>query len=346
MGARLYRRGGVWYCWGYDAHGARWRESTKQGDRKAAEIVSREIARRRALASTGSAPVTLHEALVMVGEADVRAGRSDAVAEILRQKGRQLVAHFGPKADLRRLDLRDLERYADARLASVSRHTVAKELWALRRAYRVSGVGWSDALMPDLGTVYTPRDRWLTWGEYLALRARLAEERRDYLDGYVYTGARRSELHALTAADLDGERLRIRGTKTAGAHRWIPLSAALRPTLERRAAQGGLLFPFWGNDTRDLAVACKAASIAPVTPNDLRRTFCSWLANASVSPLVAARLMGHTSTRMVERVYARLGVEIQVDAVSRLPVYECEPEKLDSAEEVDTADDTKEPETP
>lgn len=56
-----------------------------------------------------------------------------------------------------------------------------------------------------------------------------------------------------------------------------------------------------------------------VSANDLRRTFVSWLANESESPLTVARLAGHTSTRMVERVYAQLGVGVQRGAVSKLP---------------------------
>ena len=39
------------------------------------------------------------------------------------------------------------------------------------------------------------------------------------------------------------------------------------------------------------------------TPNDLRRTFASWLKQSGQDSLVVARLMGHTSTRMVELVY-------------------------------------------
>jgi integrase len=345
MGERLYKRGGVWYCWGYDASGARWRESTKQHDRQAAAIVAREIARRRAHASTEAPAVGLRDALVMVGEADARAGRSAAVAEILSLKGRHLVAFFGPAWNIREASRTELERYADHRRASVSRHTVAKELWTLRRACRVSGVAWTDALMPDLGRVYTPRDRWLTWGEYLALRSKLASDRADYLDAYVYLGTRRSELHGLEARDVERERVLIRGTKTERAHRWVPIAEPLRPVLERRAREGGKLFPFWGNDRRDIAVACKAEKIAPVTPNDLRRTFASWLANASVSPLVTARLMGHTSTRMVERVYARLGVEIQADAIARLPVYRNEPQKAQKVEEVGQVENEERPES-
>jgi hypothetical protein len=43
-----------------------------------------------------------------------------------------------------------------------------------------------------------------------------------------------------------------------------------------------------------------------VTPNDLPRTFASWLVQAGESLFVVATLLGHSSTRMVERVYGRL----------------------------------------
>jgi integrase len=347
MAGRLFRRKGVWYCWGYDAHGSRWRESTKQADRKAAEIVAREITRRRAVESTEAPRIGLKDALVRVGEADARAGRSDATRRILVQKGRQLLAFFKDDFDIARLTREDLERYADHRVKSVSRHTIHHEIGYMRRACRVSGVTWVDAMMPDLGRVYVPRERWLTWGEYVKLHGALSEERADYLATYCYTGARRSELQTIEAFDVDlaANRVRIRGTKTVGAARWVPLHPSLRPVLERRMKDRpvGPLFPDWINDIRDLGVACARVGIVGVTPNDLRRTFCSWLANAGVSTLVAARLMGHTSTRMVERVYAQLGVEIQSNAVALLPGspsgYNSEPESGPQAQEVEVEDD-------
>ncbi len=344
MAGRLYRREDVWYCWGYDAHGTRWRESTKQRDRKAAEIVAREITRRRALASTVAPPVALRDALVKVGEADARAGRSAATGKILLQKGRQLVAFFGADFNLVTAEKADLERYADKRCKSVSRHTVHHELGYFRRACRVSGLPWTDATMPDLGRFYTPRDRWLPWGEYLKLHAELSPERGDYLAAYCYTGARRAELQRIEAYDveLNADRVHVRGTKTRAAVRWVPLHPVIKPVLERRMVDHstGPLFPTWDNDIRDINVAAARLKLAKVTPNDLRRTFCSWLANAGVSTLVAARLMGHTSTRMVERVYAQLGIEIQTNAVALLPgVYNGEPETAADAEEVDVEDD-------
>lgn len=57
----------------------------------------------------------------------------------------------------------------------------------------------------------------------------------------------------------------------------------------------------------------------PVTPNDLRRTYASWLAQQGVPLHTAAKLMGHGSTQMLERVYARLAPETLRDAVAKLP---------------------------
>jgi hypothetical protein len=55
-----------------------------------------------------------------------------------------------------------------------------------------------------------------------------------------------------------------------------------------------------------------------VSPNDLRRAFASWL----VHPLlVVAALLGHSSTRVVEKVYGRLSAKNMDDAIAVLPSF-------------------------
>lgn len=346
MGDRLYLRGGVWYCWGYDTKGVRWRASTKQHDRVAARIAAREIARERAHGSTDAAPVKLLAALLAVDAAATRADRSVVVHEIIEQKGRHLVAYFGPDFDIARVTRTQLERYADVRVAAVSRHTVAKELGLLRRARIVAGLPWTREMMPQLGNYYVPRDRWLPQAEYRALRAALSPDRRDYLAAFVYAGPRSSELYGLTTADVDLARglVRLDGTKTDGAARWVPIAAPLRPVLERRL-DGPLLFPEWANDDRDLKAACRRAGIAGVSPNDLRRTFCSWLAQAGVPLLACARLLGHSSIEMAQRVYARLGIDVHEAAIAALPdVHAGETDGTEIVDSADAVDDDQEPE--
>jgi hypothetical protein len=56
-----------------------------------------------------------------------------------------------------------------------------------------------------------------------------------------------------------------------------------------------------------------------VTLNDLRRTFASWSVQAGTPAKVIANLMGHTSTRMVDLVYGRVGPNDYDAAIARLP---------------------------
>ncbi len=324
MAGRLYRRGGVWYCWGYDARGRRWRESTGQLDRKAAEIVSREVARRRAAEGTAAEAVPLGPALSAVKAAAARAQRSPVVTEIVNQKGRHLIAFFGADFDLARATARDLERYADRRRGDgVSQHTIAKELHLFRRARIVARLPWSKDMLPDLGRFYVPRKRWLPEWEVFALALALSETRRDYLAAFVFTGADSGELYRVRARDVDLARgtLRLPGTKTAFRDRVVPIAAPLRAVLERRLRglpPDGVVFPLWHKDGRDIASACVRAGIERCSPKDLRRTFCSWLAQRGAPMLVVARLMGHASTKMVEHVYAQLGIDVHRDAIALL----------------------------
>src|SRR5205085_302848 len=55
--------------------------------------------------------------------------------------------------------------------------------------------------------------------------------------------------------------------------------------------------------------ACRRAAIEHCSPNDLRRTFATWLRRSGVSPDLIAPAMGHADSRMVERVYGRLSPE-------------------------------------
>jgi len=55
-----------------------------------------------------------------------------------------------------------------------------------------------------------------------------------------------------------------------------------------------------------------------VSPNDLRRTFASWLKQRGVDSAIVARLLGHGSTKMVDLVYGRLDLDTLAGAVALL----------------------------
>ena len=138
----------------------------------------------------------------------------------------------------------------------------------------------------------------------------------------VGLGARRSEVESLDWADIDLDAgvLANHGTKTRGSDRATPipgeLLAELRKIPEERRV--GRVVGAWPSVGRDLPRACAVAGVEKVTPNDLRRTYASWLVNL-VAPLkVVANLLGHSSTRMVDLVYGRVADETQRDWVAKL----------------------------
>nr|MBK7068068.1 tyrosine-type recombinase/integrase [Deltaproteobacteria bacterium] len=85
-----------------------------------------------------------------------------------------------------------------------------------------------------------------------------------------------------------------------------PQLELLRYALTHAEGEDPALFLPWQNVRRDLREACKRTGIPPCSPNDLRRTFATWLRAAGAPTDLIAPVMGHADTRMVERVYGRL----------------------------------------
>jgi len=264
-------------------------------------------------------------------------GKAQATMRATAYHAQHLLGILGPSKSLSSITLADTTAYLRARLAEgASRHTVAKELRTLTQAMRraaklgayVAQVDPRHFVPDELGKVYTPRARWLTREEYQALLVELGRadgrrrnDRRDYVIAWCNLGLRKSELFSIEPGDYDAvrQRLRVRGTKTDDADRLVPVNADAAEVLRRRC-QRGVPFPPWsvGTCTRDLAAACRRAGIEPATPNDLRRTFCSWLCQAGVPERVCAELMGHRSTVMVRSVYGHLDQVSMAAAVERI----------------------------
>ncbi len=333
--SNVYRKGKYWWCWGHHEDGSRWWASTRVSvdqPKQLAERAARKIERDRVLGPRQAPTLALIDALELLRLAKERKRVAVPTLEIMRTKGRNLIRLLGPTRDVCALTLADTERYLDARRAEkVSDHTIAKELGTLRAALRAASkagryAGDPAALWPDaLVGFYKPRTRWLTVAEYRKLYAAAFPGRRDALTAYVFTGARLSELGRIHAhhVDLEACTVRIAGTKTDEADRVVPIAPELEPVLRRLVEEHpeGPLFRSWKptNMRQSLARWCARAGIAPVTANDLRRTFCSWLCSAGVSELMAAKLLGHTSSKMVRQVYAQLSEASLREAIERLP---------------------------
>ncbi len=214
------------------------------------------------------------------------------------------------------VDAAACERFIESRLQEgAAQTTVKKELRALGatlRHARRSGLYERDpaAVIPELEETYRPRERALTPWELVGLVGALPPARAAHVVFIVCTGARWSESTRARLEDVAGSMVMLRGTKTKRALRTVPVPPTMRGALgwALANAEGALvLHAPWGNVRRDLAVACAAIGIAPVTPNDLRRTFGTWLRMSGLTPDLIGIAMGHADGRMAERVYGRIG---------------------------------------
>lgn len=336
----LYRRGSTWWA-ALSIGGKRRRVSTRCKDRRAAEAVfarlERELAGAPCLPSDAPA-YSLSDALdSLVSHASAQLAAGTAV--MYRQKAGHLLRLLG-QVDVAALDLSDGKRYVATRLnEGAARETVRKELTTLRQALRLArddGHYHGNVPIPAFRVRYTPRRRWLTLDEYKAVMRALPPHRQAWMMCACFLGGRDSEIDGLRWEDVRWETatVLVRGTKTEGSEREVPIPAPLLQVLQadhaailadlRKVNRGatkviGPIVGEWGNARRDLAAACQRAGVERVSPNDLRRTFASWLKQAGVDSFTVAQLLGHSSSRMVELVYGRLDSAALRRAVSSLP---------------------------
>jgi integrase len=334
--ASLFKRGEIWWASFRDERGTRHRVSTAQRNRTLARTAARQLERDHLESGSRPAPLSVIDSLAMNLAGLERRGRAEGTIDFTRKKAKHLARLLGT-VDVNDLTLRRVEQYCDARRAEgASKATIGKELGVLRQSlrraakYKVSGRpvfrGSADELIPEgiIGS-YTPRDRALTREEYARLRAALPEKRRIYLDAFLSIATRDSELYRIRVCDLHlvpPGTIRLPGKKTLASDTYLPLSDDLRVALAehvRGMPADASVFPWWKNVRRDLAYHCARIGIPRVSPNDLRRTFATWLAEAGVPEAVTASLLRHASSAMVRRVYVKVGVAAQQDAVAKLP---------------------------
>ena len=132
------------------------------------------------------------------------------------------------------------------------------------------------------------------------------------------TGLRIGEALALTAADVDAERLAvtvskdiahledgnvlIQTPKSKAAYRTVPISRGLCEELLALPRQGRL-FPITYNAVR-LAFQRVSRKLGfSVTPHILRHTYATRLEEAGIPPKIKQYLMGHASLRMTQDTY-------------------------------------------
>ncbi|HEU4616161.1 MAG TPA: tyrosine-type recombinase/integrase [Kofleriaceae bacterium] len=273
----------------------------------------------------------------------VCASKPAATRSSYQQKARHLSRLLGALKidDLARAHV---EKYIAKRIAEGAHtHTIHKELVVLRGTLASAedrGVFHSviAKVVPKFRAKYEPRTTYLTPEQFsrllrnivapphpnakpatLAKIERMRINRTLYCMLIAFASPRRGELEKLQWEDVDLVRCTIRIPKGKTKGRVVPLHPLLRPWLAALDRGTGPMIEPWPNDKRELARACERAGVPRVTPNDLRRSFATWLKQSDVDSAVVAAMMGHTSTAMVDRVYGRLDEGNLRRAIARLP---------------------------
>ena len=330
-----FRRGKIWYGFVWE-NGKRRMRSTHCTDKAAAEKVFRELQRAaadpdHARAQTGTVTAAV-QLLLSTREEQATAGRrSTETVEFYRKKSGHLIRILEGVPDdgtytpfpLHTLRAHHVDAYISRRRAEkVGENTISKELVTLRAALKLAkraGLWKGDLgeIMPvAFSPEYKPRERWLPVDEVQKLLPHLRADCAARVALILATSACASESDHVLREDVDQEtgRVLLRGTKRPTRWRTVPIVTTWQKSLlaySVKFAEGtdGRLFGPWGNIRRDLSAACKAAQIAPCSPNDLRRTHSHWLRAEGVPLELVAPMMGHASTRMVQTVYGKLSAD-------------------------------------
>jgi integrase len=329
-GERLYRRGRIWWTWFYDAKGIRRPVSTKCRDRRAAAAVARRHERNAAAPSDPASTTTLAEACERFQVDRKNRERASKTLEYYATKLGHLLFVFGEERTLDTIDAAAVDDYIAERIdAGASRHTVAKELGSLRGVLRLAKRrgeynGDPATVLPEgWSSGYKPRKLSLTIPQARKLLQALPAPRRPHIAFILATGARWGESVRARAVDMGPLSVELRGTKTARATRTVPIFRHASEFAKRARAgaeRNGPAFPRWSNVRRDLAAACVAAKLPVVSPNDLRRSAATWLVGRGAPSNLVAYFLGHTTSRMVELVYGRIGGQQLADAFAAVGI--------------------------
>ena len=314
---RLYKRGRVWWLY-WSESGFKHHESTGCTDKTAAGLVLRRRERECADPThhaANEATVTRAADRCLIEWS--KTCKSPHTLEMYKQKTRHVVRLLG-ELRLASLSYEDAMRFVETReVEGAHPHTVHRELTTLRLILRSAArarewAGDTKAIIPRYSPQYVPRTRWLSEDELLAVSAHLEPARAAVLAFAVATSANLGETFRARKGDV-GPVTTVRGTKRATRKRTVPAMAHTWPLLAFALAHADgaweALFRPWTNMRRDILAACRRAGVAPFSSNDLRRTCATWLVKRGVHLELAAKVLGHSSTAMLRKVYGQLDAE-------------------------------------
>lgn len=296
------------------------RIATGTNDRGRAEAIAGEIWRRL------NRPTQERVSDLWPPYASDRAATTDAETR-MKSVWKNLEPHFGYKLG-KAITKDDCRNYTAARRkAGKSNSTIKTELEALRACLR-----WhygKDAPVITAPPPSKPRDRYLTHDEARQLLEHIDTPHvRLFVTLALATGARMGAILDLTWDRVDF----THGTidfmpagrdKTNKRRVVVAMAPKAREALEQ-AHKGALTDHVIEYAEKPVASVKRAIAAAarrskvPCSPHVFRHTAAVWMAQADVPMQKIAQVLGHTSTRVTEQVYARYSPRFMADAMAAL----------------------------
>jgi len=310
MRLKLYR--GVW-CAVWSEGGETKRRSLRTEDRAVAERLLADF--QRAESRPGDTVASIYDAYL-----------ADKGTDRAKWAQARLESHFGSfRPD--QIDRKVCRAYvATRRKAKVGDGTIHTELTYLRAALR-----WHDKSTPavvELPSKPPPRDRHLSRAEFERLFAAAdIPHIRLFIVLALTTAGRMAAVLDLTWDRVDFERGIIRlgtGEKRRKGRATVPMTDRSRGELleAARARTCEYVIEFGGRRVARIIKSFRriaaAAGLDWCTPHVLRHTAAVWMAEAGVPMSQIAQVLGHTDSRITERVYARYSPEFLREAVGAL----------------------------
>lgn len=208
--------------------------------------------------------------------------------------------------------------------------TIRHEIGLVRTALR-----WKNPKNPcifELPSQPSPRERYLTKAEVRSIiEACTLPHLKLFVILAVTTAGRKTAILELTWDRIDFEKRQIRlatGDHGKKGRATVRMNNAALEALQ--LAKKGALTEYvveYGakrvkNIQKGFKSACKTAGLENVTPHDLRRTAAVWMAGAGRPMDEIAGVLGHTSTNITFKVYAKYSPEYQKESAAALEIYD------------------------
>ena len=166
-----------------------------------------------------------------------------------------------------------------------------------------------------------PSQRSPTRAEFLRLVPQLTPDAAAQVAFILATSAEMSAVERALKTDFAAEirptmALQVRGSKTTDRDRPVPIITDEQVVLiefaaRHAAGKGERLFGSAPNQL--IREACLRAGIEHASPHHFRHAAGQWLLDVGVSVELVSRVMGHSSTSVTERVYARVKQDVVGD---------------------------------